>query len=174
MMESKNDVLDRIDLIPELDFKSIDHIAIAVHDIEQAVQFYTQILNFKVKRRLKIEGKATGMLSAELEHNDIKFVLVEGTEPESQVSRLIQNYGPGIAHIALEVECVETALSTLKAKGLAFDTNVIKGSGLIQAFSSRDPNSGMSFELIQRTGEEGFLPENIQQLFDQLEQSDAF
>ena len=44
MMESQNDVLDRIDLIPELDFKSIDHIAIAVHDIEQAVQFYTQIL----------------------------------------------------------------------------------------------------------------------------------
>lgn len=157
-----------------VDYKSIDHIAIAVIDIEQAISFYSGILGFKLIRRLKIEGKATGMLSAELEHNGIKFVLVEGTEPESQVSRLIRNYGPGIAHIALEVECVESTVAQLIDKGLSFDTDVIKGSGLNQAFSSRDPNSGMSFELIQRTGEEGFLPENIQQLFDQLEASDAF
>ena len=146
-----------------IDYKSIDHIAIAVIDIEKAISFYSSILGFKVLRRLKIEGKTTGMLSAELEHNAIKFVLVEGTEPESQVSRLIKNYGPGIAHIALEVECVESTVAQLIDRGLSFDTNVIKGSGLIQAFSSRDPNSGMSFELIQRTGEEGFLPENIQQ-----------
>jgi len=166
--------IENIGMASEVDYKSIDHIAIAVIDIEQAIHFYSSILGFKVIRRLKIEGKSTGMLSAELEHNGIKFVLVEGTEPESQVSRLITKFGPGIAHIAFEVDCVESSVEKLSNKGLSFDTNVIKGNGLIQAFSSRDPNSGMSFELIQRTGEEGFLPENIQQLFDQLEASDAY
>jgi methylmalonyl-CoA/ethylmalonyl-CoA epimerase len=163
-----------VGIASEISYKSIDHIAIAVIDIEQAISFYSSILGFKLIRRLKVEGKSTGMLSAELELNGIKFVLVEGTEPESQVSRLITNFGPGIAHIAFEVDCVETTVETLKQKGLSFDTNVIKGNGLIQAFSSRDPNSGMSFELIERTGEAGFLPENIQQLFDQLEASDAY
>ncbi len=160
--------------ISNISYKKIDHIAIAVKDIDQAVIFYSQILGFSVIRRLKIEGKSTGMFSAELEHNGIKFVLVQGTEPQSQVSRLIENYGPGIAHIAFEVECVEAARKELTEKGLTFDTKVIKGPGLVQAFSSRDPNTGMSFEFIQRTGEQGFLPENIQKLFDQLEESNAY
>ena len=165
---------EELSTLTNISYKAIDHIAIAVKDIEQAVLFYSQVLGFCVIRRLKIEGKSTGMLSAELEHNGIRFVLVQGTEPQSQVSRLIENYGPGIAHIALEVECVKATLKELTDKGLAFDTKVIKGPGLVQAFSSRDPNTGMSFEFIQRTGEQGFLPENIQKLFDQLEESNTY
>jgi 4-hydroxyphenylpyruvate dioxygenase-like putative hemolysin len=114
------------------------------------------------------------MLSAELEHNGIKFVLVQGTEPESQVSRLIENFGPGVAHIAMEVEDVAAAVEDLKARGLHFDTSVIQGDGLVQAFSSRCANSGICFELIQRGSEHGFLQGNVQQLFDQLERSGAY
>jgi methylmalonyl-CoA/ethylmalonyl-CoA epimerase len=155
-------------------YRRIDHVAIAVRNLETAVEFYCGVLGFHLVRRLSIQGRTTGMLSAELEHNDMKFVLVQGTEPESQVSRLIENFGPGVAHIAMEVEDVAATVEELKARGLRFDTSVIQGDGLVQAFSSRCANSGICFELIQRSSEHGFLQSNVQQLFDQLERSGAY
>jgi 4-hydroxyphenylpyruvate dioxygenase-like putative hemolysin len=155
-------------------YRRIDHVAIAVRDLDAGIDFYCGILGFGLVRRLSIQGKQTGMISAELEHNGIKFVLVQGTEPESQVSRLIDRYGPGVAHIAMEVEDVAATVRELKARGLRFDTSVIEGPGLVQAFSSRCPNSGISFELIHRSTEHGFLQTNVQQLFEQLESAGAY
>jgi 4-hydroxyphenylpyruvate dioxygenase-like putative hemolysin len=159
---------------PARAYRKIDHIAIAVRDLEEGVRFFTEVLGFCLIRRLKVNGAKTGMISAELEHNGIKFVLCQGTEPESQVSRLIDNYGPGVGHIALEVENVESTVDALRDNGVRFDTTVIQGPGLKQAFSTRDKNSGLSFEFIQRTGEEGFLEENVRQLFEQLEKGDSY
>src|ERR1700743_3121244 len=85
-------------------YRAIDHIAIAVVDLESAVQFYSEVLGFRLVRRLHINGKKTGMRSAEMEYEGLKFVLCQGTEPESQVSRLVSNFGPGVAHIALQVD----------------------------------------------------------------------
>jgi 4-hydroxyphenylpyruvate dioxygenase-like putative hemolysin len=51
---------------------------------------------------------------------------------------------------------------------------VIRGPGLRQVFSSRDRNSGLSFEFIERTGESGFLEDNVNELFAQLERNDAY
>jgi 4-hydroxyphenylpyruvate dioxygenase-like putative hemolysin len=121
-----------------------------------------------------VSGSRTGMISAEMEHNGVKFVLCQGTEPESQVSRLVNHYGPGVAHIALEVDDVQAAVGDLRARGLDFDTSVIQGPGLTQAFSSRCDNSGLSFEFIARGGEAGFLESNVQELFEQLERSGAY
>ena len=159
---------------PRAVFKKIDHIAIAVRELDAAIKFFCEQLGFTLVRRLTVMGKHTGMISAEMTHNDIKFVLCQGTEPASQVSRLIDNYGPGVAHIALATDDVETTAADLAERGVAFDTTVIKGSGLKQIFSSRDSNVGVSFEFIERRGEEGFLEENVQELFDQLERSGAY
>lgn len=155
-------------------YKRIDHIAIAVRDLDAAVEFFAEVLGFKLTRRLEVRGKRTGMISAEMEHNGIKFVLCQGTEEDSQVSRLVTRYGPGVAHIAMEVDDVGSAVSRLCEQGLRFDTSIIEGPGLTQAFSSRCGNSGLSFEFIARGSEQGFLESNVQQLFDQLESSDAF
>ncbi len=155
-------------------YRSIDHIAIAVVNLEAAVQLFSEVLGFTVKKRLHINGAKTGMRSAEMEHGGLKFVLCQGTEPESQVARLIDAYGPGVAHVALEVEDVAVAVAELGARGMKFDTTVIEGPGLTQAFTSRDPNSGLSIELIKRNGEAGFVEANVQELFDQLEKSGSF
>lgn len=156
-------------------YHKIDHIAFAVRDLDEGIRFFTEALGFTLVQRRTITGKKTGMISAELEHGSIKFVLCQGTEPESQVSRLIDNYGPGVGHIALAVDDVESTVSTLKNAGMAFDTHVIRGAGLAQAFTTRDANSGLSFEFIQRDAEQqGFLEENVQSLFDQLEESGSY
>jgi len=155
-------------------YRRIDHIALAVADIERAILLFQDVLGFELKRRLHVEGEHTGMLSAEFEANGIRFVICQGTEPESQVSQLVENFGVGLAHVALEVDDVEHTVGVLTKKGLAFDTNVIRGPGLVQAFSSRCSNTGMSFEFISRSGESGFLDANINDLFRQLELSGKY
>lgn len=158
-----------------LAYRRIDHVAIAVRDLESAIAFFSGVLGFQLVQRREIKGARTGMISAEMEVNGIKFVLCQGTEEESQVSRLIDDYGPGVAHIALAVDDVHSSVEELTARGLKFDTSVIKGPGLTQAFSSRCTNSGLSFELIERRpGEDGFLAENVRELFEQLERSGAY
>lgn len=155
-------------------YKRIDHIALAVQDLDEAVHFFENVLGFELKGRRQIRGARTGMNSAEMEVNGMKFVLCQGTEPQSQVSQLIENFGVGVAHIAFEVDDVEETVETLRHRGMSFDTNVIRGAGLTQSFTTRCQNTGMSFELIHREGEEGFLDSNVQALFDQLEQGNKY
>jgi methylmalonyl-CoA/ethylmalonyl-CoA epimerase len=152
----------------------IDHIALAVLDMEQAIHLFRDVLGFELMHRRHIKGARTGMVSAEMQHNGMRFVLCQGTEPESQVSQLVEHFGVGIAHVAIEVDDVDDAVQLLKGRGLSFDTDIIRGNGLTQAFSSRCPNTGMSFEVIRREGEEGFLDSNVQDLFEQLEQSGKY
>jgi 4-hydroxyphenylpyruvate dioxygenase-like putative hemolysin len=114
------------------------------------------------------------MISAEMMHGDIKFVLCQGTEPDSVISRLVNDYGPGIAHIALAVDDVHKTADILRQNGATFNTSVIEGPGLRQVFTRRDSNSGLSFELTERTSEEGFLEKNVQDLFEQLEKADSY
>jgi len=162
------------DSSPEIPYKRIDHIALAVRNLEEAVHLFENVLGFELKGRRHIRGTRTGMISAEMEINGIRFVLCQGTEPQSQVSQLIENFGVGVAHVALEVEDVEKTVGTLRDRGMRFDTNVIRGAGLTQSFTTRCHNTGLSFELIRREGEEGFLESNVQALFDQLEEGNKY
>lgn len=160
--------------LADIRYQQIDHIAIAVVALEPAIDFFTKVLGFELVRRRTIQGENTGMVSAEIEHNGLKFVLCQGSQPSSQVSRLIENFGPGVAHIALKVDDAAHTARALAGCGMKFDTNLINGPGLRQIFSSRDMNSGLSFEFIERTGEDGFLEENVNELFAQLEKSGAY
>jgi len=162
------------DVLARAPYKRIDHIALAVRDLESAIHLFEKVLGFELKERRQIRGARTGMVSAEMEANGMRFVLCQGTEPQSQVSKLIENFGVGVAHIALEVDDVEDTVDTLRARGMRFDTNVIRGPGLTQSFTTRCDNTGLSFELIRRDGEDGFLEGNVQALFDQLEQDDKY
>jgi methylmalonyl-CoA/ethylmalonyl-CoA epimerase len=156
------------------DYLGIDHVAIAVQELEHAIDFFREVLGFSLKCRRTTRGTKTGMVSAEMELNGIKFVLCQGIEPESQVSRLITEYGPGVAHIALRVNDVHSAAKTLKDRGMNFDTTVIGNETLRQIFSSRSSNTGLTFEFIERNGEEDFRDENVGDLFAQLERNDTY
>jgi 4-hydroxyphenylpyruvate dioxygenase-like putative hemolysin len=91
------------------------------------------------------------------------------------VSRYIEEYGPGVQHIAVEVDDVAALAGTLSKSGVRFATDIIRGDGLVQIFTQREGNSGMMFEFIQRKeNAEGFEAGNIQKLFDQLETSEAY
>ena len=155
-------------------FLRIDHMAIAVHNLEEAILFYRDTLKMPLVERRETQGKYTGMRSAVMSAGNFQIVLIEGTTPESQVSRYINEYGPGVQHVAFEVEDIENTQRALAENGLEFSTSVLDAPGLRQTFSKRDKVSGMMFELIERTGEHGFKEANINRLFEELERADAY
>ncbi|HJX27922.1 MAG TPA: VOC family protein [Thermoanaerobaculia bacterium] len=153
--------------------KSVDHIAIAVRDLEEGIKLYSEQFGFQLHERRRTEGRTSAMVSAVMKAGPITIVLLQGTTPESQVSRYVDHYGPGVQHIAIEVDDLPALTEELKSAGVQFDTSIISSPGLRQIFTHRDENSGMMYELIQRLGGD-FSDESVQNLFEQLEAKDTY
>lgn len=151
----------------------VDHIAIAVKDLEESIVFYNRFLGFEVTERRKTEGKHSAMVSAVMKAGPITIVLLQGTTADSQVTRYLEHYGPGVQHIAIGVTNLPALVDELRAAGVEFDTNIIEGGGLRQIFTKRDPGSGMMYEIIERLGGD-FSDESVQSLFEQLEEHESF
>ncbi len=154
--------------------KRIDHVAIAVRDLEAAIATYRERFGFTLVERRTVKGSFSGMTSAVMEAGGVTFVLVQGDSPESNVSRYIEHYGPGVQHVALEVEGPEALVDDLRGRGCDLLTGVIHGPGLDQVFTKRDANSGMQLELVTRVDRTGFDERNVQQLFEAMERENVY
>lgn len=146
----------------------IDHITLAVPDLETAIAPYVRMFGFTVVERLETRGAKSGMLSAVLKLGGTTFVFTQGTSPESQVSQFVEHYGPGVSHVAIAVSNVLGIIEQLKSAGVEFATGLIESPGLLQIFTKRDPSSGLMIELIQRDGGT-FAPSSVEKLFRSLE-----
>jgi catechol 2,3-dioxygenase-like lactoylglutathione lyase family enzyme len=151
----------------------IDHIAIAVSDLPEAVRWYTSALGFKLLEKRTTRGERTGMISAVLVSGGVVVVLVQGTEPESQVSRFVDAFGAGVQHVAFRVRNLTTAVGRLRQANAAVDTPLIEDEGIRQAFLRRDPGSGVRVELIERKGGD-FTDRSINKLFRAFESQDLY
>ena len=151
----------------------IDHIAVAVPDLQASINFYRDVLGFEIEREMETKGEYSGMLSAVMKSKDVFVVLLQGKQPDSQISRFVEQHGPGVQHIAFEVDDLDAVYETLSARGQEFVTGIINGPGLRQLFAKRDPVSGVMLEYVQRTGNPAFSNDNVQELFRQMERSNA-
>lgn len=153
--------------------RCIDHIAIAVPDLDRATQWYTQALGMVAEEEKQTQGTRSAMRSRVLRAGGLKFVLVQGTNPEAAVCKFIEAFGPGVQHVAVLVDDIEAVVEDLQ-QHMDFDTNVINAPQLKQAFTHRDAASGMVYELVQRTEYDGFQDDNVHQLWNALENKDAY
>lgn len=151
----------------------IDHIAIAVENLESSIRWYTEGLGFAFIEQRTTTGERTGMRSAVLVNGTATVVLIQGTSPESQVSRFIQHFGPGVQHVAFAVADLDATVRKIRQCGGNADTSLIEGKGIRQVFLRRDPGSGVRVELIERRGG-SFSDETVSELFRQFEARDLY
>ncbi|MBI5005777.1 MAG: VOC family protein [Nitrosomonadales bacterium] len=151
----------------------IDHVAIAVADIDAAIAHYSTALGFTLLECSRVSGDHSGMVYAVLKSGSATVVLVQGTSPESQVSKFIAAFGTGMHHIAFAVSDLEAALDKVHQAGGKADTPVISDDGIRQAFLQRDTASGVRIELIERSGAP-FSEKNVEGLFRALEAKDLY
>ena len=150
---------------------NIDHIAIAVEDLPAAVSWYEK-LGFVEQERRVTEGEHTAMISAVMKVGKVILVLLQGTSPQSQVSRFVEHFGAGVQHIALEVSDLDQAVERVYAAGGEVEARTLD-EGIRQVFLRRDPGSGVRIELIERRGGD-FTEASIRQLFLAFEQRDLY
>jgi methylmalonyl-CoA/ethylmalonyl-CoA epimerase len=146
----------------------LDHIAVAVPDLEEAIRWYCFALGFTVLERRVTRGAHTSMISAVMSAGTAIVVLVQGCEPESQVQQFINRYGPGVQHIAFSVSDLDEALATVRANGGDSDTGILADLGIRQTFLARDAATGVRIELIERRGGD-FTDASVEGLFRTME-----
>jgi len=96
--------------------KKINHIGIAVNNIEDALKLYTDVLGLKLKDIEVIEDQK--VKTAIIPVGESKIELLESTHPEGAIAKHIEKRGEGIHHLALEVSDIQGTLETLKKKGI--------------------------------------------------------
>ena len=128
----------------------IDHIGIAVKDIESTLGFYRDQLGLELGGIEEVPDQKVKV--AFLPVGESRLELLQSTDPTGPVAKFIEKRGEGIQHIAIGVDDIESALDTLKAKGavLIDDTPRIGAGGARIAFVHPKSTHGLLLELCQR------------------------
>ncbi len=95
----------------------VDHIGIAVRNLDEAVRFYRDVLGLEL---VKIEEVPEERVRIAMFRVGNAYVeLLQGTDPESAVSKFIEKRGEGVHHIAIHVDDVDAKTEELKSRGVA-------------------------------------------------------
>lgn len=96
--------------------EKVDHIGIAVKDIDQSLKFYCDALGLSCTRIETVEGQKVKI--AFIPAGDTTIELVQAIDPESAIAKFIEKKGEGIQHIAFRVGNIEKAIQALKERGV--------------------------------------------------------
>jgi methylmalonyl-CoA/ethylmalonyl-CoA epimerase len=130
-------------------FGRIDHIGVAVDDLEGAISLYSERLGMPVQHRETVEEQ--GVEAVLLGVGESHVELLSPLAPETAVGRFLERNGPGIHHVAYGTDDIESALDGARAAGLALiderPRTGIRGSRV--AFVHPKSTGGVLTELVQ-------------------------
>jgi chorismate mutase len=143
----------------------IDHLVVAVDDLDAAVASFTGSFGFH--RTHLAGGDVSGIVA--LAAGGVTLVLV-GREASPAVARYLERHGGGVQHVAIEVLNAGYARACLADAQASLLTNVVvDDDGHEQFFAARDAASGVQLGFIGRTGHRvGVAAANVLRMFDEL------
>jgi methylmalonyl-CoA/ethylmalonyl-CoA epimerase len=140
-------------------FELIDHVGIAVSDLDRATALYQGTFGMPLVHRETVASQ--GVEAVLLDVGDGHVELLRPLEPETVVGRFIAKRGEGLHHVAYRVEDIDAALSRLKSAGIGLiDSEArpgIRGSRV--AFAHPKATGGTLTELVEPAGSAGGTPE---------------
>ncbi len=95
--------------------KKINHIAIAVKDLEEAAKFYQKVMDLNLSGVETVAAQKTKAGFFKIGESNIE--LVQPSEPDSPLVKFLEAKGPGIHHICFEVDNVEAEVKGFLEKG---------------------------------------------------------
>jgi methylmalonyl-CoA/ethylmalonyl-CoA epimerase len=130
----------------------IDHIGVAVEDLDQAVALYSDKLGMPVEHRETVED--FGVEAVLLGIGDGHVELLEPVGPESPVGQFLERRGPGMHHVAYATDDIESAIAAACDAGLELIDEQprvgIRGSRV--AFLHPKSTGGVLTELVETAG----------------------
>jgi len=97
-------------------FDRIDHIGVAVEDIEEALLLYRDAFQMDVAHREIVEEQGVEAVLLDVGENHVELLAPLG--PDTPVGKFLAKRGPGLHHVAYQVPDIEATLEALKAAGL--------------------------------------------------------
>jgi len=131
----------------------IEHIGIAVSNLETAINFYEKVLGLKCYRIEEVVEQK--VRTAFFMVGQTKIELLESTDPEGPIGKFIEKKGEGIHHLAFAVQNIEDKLAHAEKLGVKLIDNVPRkgAEGLDIAFLHPKSASGVLIELCEnKTG----------------------
>jgi methylmalonyl-CoA epimerase len=132
----------------------IDHIGIAVADLDAALRFYHHTLGLEAPVIEEVADQK--VRTAIFGTGDGRVELLESTDPEGPIGKFVAKRGEGIHHVALRVPDVKAKLMELEAQGIQLidrEPRIGAGGHLI-AFLHPKATGGVLLELTQHVGPE--------------------
>jgi methylmalonyl-CoA epimerase len=133
----------------------IDHIGIAVQNINDALAFFQDALGVRLDRVESEEGGRTKVAFLPVGTSDVE--LVEPQDADSGLAKFLAKRGEGVHHICFEVDDIDAALTRLKEKGaqLIDETPRVNAKGMRYAFIHPTSAHGVLIELYQKPTKDG-------------------
>jgi len=127
--------------------KKLAHIGIAVENLTQGLRVFRDALGLELKESISVEEM--GVAIAFLKIGDVELELLEPLRPDTPIAKFIARQGPGIHHIAVEVDNLDQALLVLERAGIELvDKQPRTGArGRRVAFVSPKSTGGVLIEL---------------------------
>jgi methylmalonyl-CoA/ethylmalonyl-CoA epimerase len=128
----------------------IEHIGIAVKNLDEAIKFYEGILGLKCYAVEEVTDQK--VKTAFFQIGQTKIELLESTDPEGPIEKFIEKRGEGIHHIAYATKGLDSSLTELKKKGIKLiDEKPRPGAeGLNIAFIHPKATYGVLTELCEK------------------------
>ena len=129
--------------------RHLNHVCIAVNDIEDTLAFYRQVFGTGESEIEEIEDQAVRAALVRVGGSQLEFI--QPTDPTGGVARFIERRGEGVHHIAFEVEDLQASLDALAESGVRLiDTAPREGlSGMIGFIHPRSTR-GVLIELVDQ------------------------
>ena len=128
----------------------VDHIGVAVSNLEEALKIYTDVLGLKLHGTEVVEEQKVRV--AFMPVGDTEIELLESTDAEGPIAKFIEKRGEGIQHIAFRVDDIEEALEQMRQQGVRLiDEKPRYGAGGARiAFLHPKATGGVLVELCER------------------------
>ncbi len=130
----------------------VDHIGIAVTNLDDTIKFYEEVLNIKCEGTEVVEEQKVKVAFFPVGDTELEFL--ESTEPDGPIARFIEKNGGrgGIQHVALRVDNIEQAIAEMKEKGYQMidETPRYGAGGAKIAFVHPKATGGILLELSER------------------------
>ncbi len=129
--------------------EKIDHLGIAVRDLEQALLIFGEKLGIEVGGVEEVAEQKVKVAFLPLGESNLE--LLQSTDPEGAVARFIESRGEGIHHVAFRVKNLEESLARLRSKGVRLiDEKPRLGAGGVKiAFLHPKSTGGVLVELCE-------------------------
>lgn len=132
-----------------MNISHIEHIGIAVKNLDEAIKFYEEIFGLKCYAVEEVTDQK--VKTAFFQVGQTKVELMESTDPEGPIGKFIEKRGEGIHHIAFATKGLQSSLDELRGKGIRLiDEKARKGAeGLNIAFIHPKDTQGVLIELCE-------------------------